>query len=98
MMMRHIATRLQLWSCVGPWLGAFRISASGVRLGWFAAEDHAVWFFRERFHKRLGVRRDNFQIQERHVQLFQLFLERLIRRADEMVRRSNAVSACWTGN
>jgi len=47
---------------------------------------------------RLGVRRDDFQIQERHVQLFQLFLERLIRRADEMVRRSNAVSACWTGN
>jgi hypothetical protein len=54
--------------------------------------------FRERFHKGFGVRRDDFQIHERHVQLFQLFLGRLIRRADEMVRRSNAASPCWTGN
>ena len=35
----------------------------GCERGWFAAEDHPVWFFGERFHERLGVCRDHFQVQ-----------------------------------
>ena len=49
---------------------AFQDFRFGCELGRLAAEDDAIWFFGQRFDKRFRVRRDNFQVQKRDMQLF----------------------------
>ena len=66
-------------------LGAFKDFGLRRERGRFAAEDDAVWFLGERFDELLSVRGDHFQVQKCDVQLFQLFLELLVSRADELV-------------
>ena len=70
------------------WLRAFKNLRFRCQRGGFAAEDDAVWFLRERFDEFLGVSRDHFQVQKSNMQLFQLFLKLFVRRADELVGRS----------
>ena len=62
-----------------------RISDSGVSVTGLPLKMTPVWLLGERFDELLSVGRDDFQVQECDVQLFQLFLKVLVSRADELV-------------
>jgi len=84
-MARRTATLLRLRFRRWQSLRAFEDFGLRRERDWFAAKDDAIWFFGEIFDEFLSVRGDHFQVQKRHVQLFQLFLKPFVSRGDELV-------------